>query len=343
MAEFDALLFVSFGGPEKPDDVMPFLRRVVAGRNVPDERLQVVAEHYHHFGGKSPINDQNRALIAAIEQDFAAHDVKLPVYFGNRNWHPLLPDTLREMKAAGVRRALAFFTSAYSSYSGCRQYRENIAAAQAEVEGAPEIVFLRRFFNHPGFVEANVERAKEALGSLTDLQRAGVRLVFTAHSVPMSMARTSRYEEQLREMARLVAEAVGVTEWDLVWQSRSGPPQIPWLEPDILDHLKASTDREDRPSAVVISPIGFVSDHMEVVYDLDHEAKELAEELGLPMVRAKTAGTHPAFVQMVRHLVEEYTQEKQPLAVGNLAPKPMPCGEDCCPRPARPGRPKPSA
>lgn len=313
---------------------MPFLENVTRGRNVPRERLLEVAEHYYHMGGRSPINDQNRTLIAELRADFERRGPGLPIYWGNRNWHPLLTDTLREMRGAGVKRALAFVTSAFSSYSGCRQYRENILNAQIEVgEGAPEIDKLRVFYNHPGFVGPMTERVREALA-----QAPAARLVFTAHSVPIAMARSSRYEEQLAEAARLVAEGVGRDSFDLVYQSRSGPPQQPWLEPDILDHLRAIAS-EPGSREVVVVPIGFISDHMEVIYDLDQEAAAMARELGLKMVRAGTVGTHPDFIAMIRELVlERLGQQTERRALGRLGPSHDVCPPNCCPAPARPSR-----
>ncbi len=315
---YDALLVVSFGGPEKPDDVMPFLENVVRGRGVPRERLLEVEAHYQRFGGVSPINQQCRDLIAAL-------DVDLPVYWGNRNWHPFLEDTLRQMAADGVRRAAAFVTAAYSSYSSCRQYRDDIALARANVPGAPEVVKLRHYFDHPGFVAAMVDHTREALERLPEEHRDAARLVFTAHSIPVSMADTAgprggAYQAQLAATASLVArEVTGDRPWDLVWQSRSGPPHIPWLEPDVCDHLEEL--HASGAEAVVLVPIGFVSDHMEVVYDLDVEAKSLAEKLGLPLARAATAGTHPRFVSMIAELLAE--------------PEPVACQATCCPAPAR--------
>ncbi|SNS15896.1 ferrochelatase [Streptosporangium subroseum] len=317
MGTYDALLVVSFGGPEKPDDVMPFLENVVRGRGVPRERLLEVEAHYQRFGGSSPINQQCRDLIAAVEPT-----IDLPVYWGNRNWHPYLEDTLRQMAADGVRKAAAFVTSAYSSYSACRQYLEDISLARTAVEGAPEVVKLRHYFDHPGFVAAMVDHTREALDRLPAEHRDAARLVFTAHSIPISMARTAgpsggAYEAQLRQAASLItAELGGEREWDLVWQSRSGPPHIPWLEPDVCDHLAEI----DAP-AVVLVPVGFVSDHMEVVYDLDVEAAEVAGRLGLPLARAATAGTHPRFVSMVGELLAE--------------PEPIMCAATCCPAPPR--------
>jgi ferrochelatase len=311
--------------------VLPFLEIVLRGRNVPRERMLAVAEHYQHFGGVSPINAQNRALIAALEQEFAAAGLKLPIYFGNRNWHPLLPDTLRQMQGDGVRRALAFFTSAFSSYSGCRQYRENIAAAQAEVgEGAPQIDKLRMFFNHPGFIEPMVERTREALLKIEPPRTPDAHLLFTAHSIPLSMAQNCQYVAHFREASRLVAEGVGHVNWRLVYQSRSGPPSQPWLEPDVGDAL-AEIAAANGPRDVVLVPIGFISDHMEVLYDLDDEAKHKADELGLNLVRAGTVGTHWRFVRMIRELTQErLTDSPNRLALGSLGPSHDVCPTDCC-------------
>lgn len=329
----DAVLVVSFGGPEGPDDVMPFLERVTGGRGVPRERLEEVAHHYELFGGISPLNGQNRALVDALRRELDARGLGLPVYFGNRNWHPFLADTLRAMAAAGVGRALGLVTSAYSSYAGCRLYREAICAAQAEVgPAAPEVLKARVFYNHPGFVEANADRLRDALATLPAERRARAHVAFTAHSIPLAMARRSRYERQLAETARLVAESTGATDYRVVYQSRSGPPQVPWLEPDILDHLRELAARgvED----VVVAPSGFVSDHMEVIYDLDVEARELAAELGLGFARAGTAGTHPAFVAMARELVEERLDPALPRrALGRDGPFYDVCPPGCC----RPG------
>jgi ferrochelatase len=330
-ASYDAFLLVSFGGPEGPGDVLPFLENVLRGRNVPRERMLAVAEHYQHFGGVSPINAQNRSLIAALKDEFAAAGLKLPIYFGNRNWHPLLPDTLRQMKADGVRRAIAFFTSAFSSYSGCRQYRENIAAAQAEVgEGAPEVDKLRVFFNHPGFIEPMIERTREALLQIEPPRTAEAHLVFTAHSIPLAMAQNCDYETHFREASRLVAAGLGNANWRLAYQSRSGPPSQPWLEPDVGDvlaEIAAAAGSRD----VVLVPIGFISDHIEVLYDLDEEAKQKGAVLGLNVVRAGTVDTHPRFVRMIRELVEErLTDRPERLALGKLGPSHDVCPPDCC-------------
>ena len=271
MSGYDALLVVSFGGPESPEDVMPFLDNVLRGRPVSDERKREVAEHYLHFGGRSPINDQCRALVAAIEAELRAHGPRLPVYWGNRNWHPLLADTLRRMAEDGVKRALAFMTSAFSSYSGCRQYRENVEAARAEVGvRAPEVSKLRTFFNHPGFVAPMARNVREAFARVPEANRKEAPLVFTAHSIPLGMARGCDYEVQLREACRLVADAAGRGGFRLAFQSRSGSPSQPWLEPDILEELASL--RAQGVADVVVAPVGFISDHMEVVYDLDTEA-----------------------------------------------------------------------
>ena len=287
---YDAILVVSFGGPESREEVIPFLETVLRGKNIPRERLLTVAEHYYHFGGKSPINQQTRDLIAALKTELEQHGPRLPIYLGNRNWHPLLRDTLRQMKQDGIRRALGFITSAYSSYSGCRQYREDIARAQSEVgPGAPEVDKLRVFFNHPGFIEATVERVQEALQAIPADVRQNVQIIYTAHSIPMSMANTSDYVAQLEEVRRLVSAALGQTNHVLVYQSRSGAPGQPWLEPDILDYLRR-VKAENLASAVVLAPISFLSDHMEVLYDLDIEAQQLCDSLGLPMSRAETVG-----------------------------------------------------
>jgi ferrochelatase len=309
VSRFDALLVVSFGGPEKHADVIPFLENVLRGRDVPRERMLAVAEHYYHYGGRSPINDQNRELIAALREV-----VGMPVYWGNRNWHPLLADAVRQMRDDGIRRAVAFTTSAFGSYSGCRQYLENIQRARTEVgEGAPEIVKIRPFSSHPLFIEAMADRVRAALTELP-----GARLVFTAHSVPVSIAESSPYVEQLQVASRHVAEAVGVGDWKLVYQSRSGPSTQAWLEPSICDDL-----REFRRDTV-IAPIGFLSDHMEVVYDLDTEARAVCEQLGIRMVRAGTVGTHPAIIRMIAKLIEQ---------------EPEPCAATCCPALQRPAPP----
>ena len=327
---YDAVLVVSYGGPEGPDDVLPFLENATRGHPVPRERLVEVAEHYTHFGGVSPINAQNRALVAALRHELATHGPALPVYLGNRNWHPYVVDTVRQMRDDRVHRAIALVTSAFSSYSGCRQYREDIARAlEAVGAGAPEVDKLRVFFNHPGFIAANAANLAEALGRVPPERRSGARVVFTAHSIPLAMARASAYEVQLKEASRLVAEAAGVQSWDLVYQSRSGPPQIPWLEPDICDHLEALARSSLRD--VVVLPIGFLSDHMEVLYDLDTEGRKKAEELGLTLMRARTVGTAPAYVAMLRELIQERMVDRPDRRVlGPLGPSHDICPVDCC-------------
>jgi ferrochelatase len=333
-AAYDAVLLVSFGGPDGPDDVIPFLENVLRGRNVPRERMLEVAEHYHHFGGKSPINEQNLALLAALRAELDRRGPRLPVYWGNRNWHPLLTDTLR-----GVKRALAFVTSAFSSYSGCRQYRENIAAAQAPLgDRAPQVDKIRVFFNHPGFVGPMAANLRRALEHFPAADRTGVPVLFTAHSIPTSMADGCRYVAQLEESCRLVAEAAGAANWRLVWQSRSGPPTQPWLEPDICDAIRELHARGGRQ--VVVAPIGFISDHMEVLYDLDTEAADLCRDLGVDMARAATVGTAPEFVAMVRDLIAERAWAlPDRVAIGRLPANHDVCPLDCCPAPQRPAMP----
>ncbi|SRR5579872_885657 len=338
---YDAILLVSFGGPESRDDVIPFLENVLRGKHVPRERLLAVAEHYYHFDGRSPINAQTRELISALSTELEEHKIKLPIYWGNRNWHPLLPDTLRKMKEDGIRRAIGFVTSAYSSYSGCRQYRENILGAQQEAgPDAPHVCKIRAFFNHPAFIEAMVERVQDALQAVPSRVGQNVQIVYVAHSIPVSMADSSDYVRQLEEVRRLVSSALGHRNDALVYQSRSGAPGQPWLEPDILDYLR-EVKAKNLATAVVIAPISFVSDHMEVLYDLDIEARQLCEKLGLPMARAKTVGIHPKFIGMIRELIEERLNPKlERRAAGSLGPRADVCAEDCCPAPQM-GRPHP--
>ncbi len=334
---YDAILVVSFGGPEAKEDVIPFLENVLRGKNVPRERLLTVAEHYYHFEGKSPINQQTGALIAALQAELEQHGPKLPVYWGNRNWHPFLSETLRRMRQDGIERALAFVTSAYSSYSGCRQYREDIARAQGEVgRGAPQVDKLRAFFNHPAFIETTVERVRAAMEMLPAAVRAKSQIVYTAHSIPLSMANTSDYVQQLQEVRKLVSEALGHENHVLVYQSRSGTPGQPWLGPDILEYLREVKQKNLAP-AVVLAPISFISDHMEVLYDLDVEARQLCDSLELPMSRAETVGVHPKFIAMIRELIlERMDPAKERRAVGSLGPRTDVCAEDCCPAPQRP-------
>lgn len=300
---YDALLIVSFGGPKAMADVMPFLENVTRGKNVSRERLREVAHHYELFDGISPINEQNRQLIAALQKELAANGPQFPIYWGNRNWHPLLEDAVREMKRDRIRRALAFVTSAYSSYSSCRQYREDIArACEAVGTGAPQIDKLRAFYNHPGFIEPNTENVRAALAQVLEERRAAAHIAFTAHSIPQSMAANCAYENQLQETCSLIARSLGHENWRLVFQSRSGP-STQWLEPDICDHL-ASLKRTGARD-VVVAPVGFISDHMEVLYDLDTEARSLSERINLNMIRAKTVGAHPTFIKMIRELMLE--------------------------------------
>ncbi len=331
---YDSVLLLSFGGPEKHDDVIPFLENVLRGKNVPRERMLEVAEHYYRFGGKSPINDLNRELIAALQGELEQHGPKLPVYWGNRNWHPMLAQTLEQMRADGRKRALAYVTSAFSSYSGCRQYREDVARAQAEIgPGAPEVDKLRVFYNHPEFIGTVADNVQAAFDQLPAEGRSGAQLLFTAHSIPLSMADSSDYTRQLLEACRLVAERLNKTDWRLVYQSRSGPPQQPWLEPDVNAAIRELHAQGGR--GVVLSPIGFVSCHMEVLYDLDTECRALCGELGMTMVRAATPGSHPRFVAMVRELISERMGLAEPRAIGQYGPNHNVCPANCCPAPIR--------
>ncbi len=343
MEPYDAVLLLSFGGPEGPDDVMGFLQNVTAGRNVPEDRLAKVAEQYQLFGGVSPINGQNRALIAALETELQGLGIDLPIFFGNRNWHPLLADTVQEMTDAGHRRVLAVVTSAFGSQSGCRQYREDIAAVLGGLDtGSLTIDKAPLYWNHPGFLTAVIERTLDAMAGLGTAS-TGARLVFTAHSIPTAWTSTAPYLDQLRAAAAYVAAEVDANlgrisagqEWDLVFQSRSGPPQVPWLEPDVNDHLR-SLHASD-VIAVCLVPLGFVSDHMEVVFDLDTQAAETARELGLTMARAATAGTHPAFVRALADQVRSALGGPEtPVAIGEAWPQICPAG--CCDVPQRPTR-----
>ena len=318
MNSFDALLIVSFGGPEKHEDVLPFLENVLRGRNVPRERMLEVAEHYYHFDGRSPINEQTKELIAALEQEFRDHGVKLPVYWGNRNWHPFLADTLKQMQADGIRHAAALVTSAFGSYSGCRQYREDIARAQ-QASGTGDLLIekLPNFCDREEFIATMVDRVKSAMQQLP----APEQLIFTAHSIPISMAESSPYVRQLKAASARVAAACGISNWHLVYQSRSGPPSQPWLAPDICDYLREQHAAGVR--SVIICPIGFISDHMEVLYDLDTEARALCDQLGMKMLRAGTAGSHPKIVAMLHDMVLNST----------ASPVLGYCERGCCPAP----------
>ncbi|HEX5347032.1 MAG TPA: ferrochelatase [Pseudonocardiaceae bacterium] len=334
----DALLVLSFGGPEGPDEVRPFLENVTRGRGVPPQRLAKVAQHYLHFGGVSPINRCNRTLIIAIEHALARAGLDLPVYFGNRNWHPMVEDTVAAMAADGVRRAAVFTTSAWGGYSGCRQYHEDIARARHAVgPGAPDLIKLRQFFDHPLFIAA----CADALRAARDQGGADARVVFTAHSVPLAADAAAglaaqgghRYSEQVAEAARLVAAAAGVDSQDVVWQSRSGPPQVPWLEPDVVDHLDAL--HAAGVPGVVVAPIGFISDHLEVVWDLDHEARQRAATLGMTFVRAATPGTDPRFAGMVVELIAEQVhgapaRRCSQIPAAGQGTNGTPCAAGCC-------------
>lgn len=317
--DFDALLLLSFGGPEGPEQVMPFLENVTRGRGIPTERLEAVAEHYYHFGGVSPINAINRALIEQVETV-----TDLPVYFGNRNWDPFVEDTVAAMRDKGIRRAAVFPTSAWGGYSGCAQYQEDITRARAAVgDPAPELVKLRQYFDHPLFVAMFADAIADAVATLPEPLRAGARLVFTAHSIPMRAASRcgpDLYERQVAYASRLVAAAAGYDEHDLVWQSRSGPPQVPWLEPDVGDHLDDLVSRGTK--AVVVCPIGFVADHIEVVWDLDNELAEQAREVGVALARALTPNAQPRFAELIVDLIDELRQGREPSRVAG--PEPVP-------------------
>jgi ferrochelatase len=305
--EFDALLLLSFGGPEGPEQVMPFLENVTRGRGIPRERLESVAEHYLHFGGVSPINGINRELITAIEAELGERGLELPVYFGNRNWEPYIEDTVKRMRADGIRRAAVFTTSAWGGYSGCTQYQEDIARGRASVgDGAPELTKLRQYFDHPLLVEMFADAVGEAAATLPEDLRADARLVFTAHSIPLRAASRcgpDLYERQVGYTAGLVAAAAGYREYDQVWQSRSGPPQVPWLEPDVGAHLDALAAAGTR--AVIVCPVGFVADHIEVVWDLDNELAEQAAKAGIAFARATTPNAQPRFARLVVDLIDE--------------------------------------
>lgn len=328
MATDAAFLLVSFGGPEGPDEVMPFLRNVTAGRNVPDDRLAQVAAHYQLFGGTSPINGQCRALLRAIERDFDASGIGLRLYWGNRNWRPLLADTMRAMADDGIKTVVALATAAYSSYSSCRQYLDDIDRARAAVGAtAPHVVKVQPYYWHPGFAASFIAATNRALAALPAGIADEAELVFTAHSIPASMAAASgpdggAYQAQLAEVAGRVAAGVGRTSWKLAYQSRSGPPSVPWLEPDI--HACLTDLAKAGAPAVVVVPIGFVSDHMEVIFDLDVEAARTASDLGLTIVRAATPGTAPEFVTMITGLVRDACAGALGPAASRL------CGDGCC-------------
>lgn len=335
---YDALLIMSFGGPDGLEDVMPFLDNVLRGKNVPEERKREVAHHYELFGGVSPINLQNRQLQEALRVELARRGIDLPVHLGNRNWQPYVADVLRDLQRNGVRRFLTLVTSGFSCYSGCRQYREDVQRAQEALgPQAPAFDKLRVWYNHPLFIDVTARHWQQARDRLPAAQRERAATLFTAHSIPMAMASGSDYEIQLREAARLTAEAAGIRDWQLVYQSRSGPPGQPWLEPDVGDAIRSL--KAGGKDAVILVPIGFMSDHMEVLYDLDREARDLCREIGVAMVRAATPGTHPLFVQMLGELVLERVDPSTPRrAIGARPPNHDVCPATCCPsgRPARP-------
>jgi ferrochelatase len=348
--KFDALLVLSFGGPEKPEDVRPFLENVTRGRGVPPERLDAVVEHYMHFGGVSPINALNRDLIERVRGELATAELDLPIYFGNRNWHPMVEDTVAKMRDDGIRNAAVFATSAWGGYSGCRQYHEDIVRARTAVgDDAPTLTKLRQYYDHPLVIGSFADGVEAARATLPQATRDDARLVFTAHSVPIAADRNAGppemggnlYSRQVAEAARLVAEAVGVDDFDLVWQSRSGPPQVPWLDPDICDHLDVLSTKDVR--AVIVCPVGFVSDHLEVVWDLDTEAKDKAAELGMDFVRAATPGRDPRFARLVPTLISERLAGEPPLRLGveplhGSTTNGVSCAVNCCAAVQRPQR-----
>jgi ferrochelatase len=339
--DYDAVLVVSFGGPEGPDDVMPFLDNVLRGLPINPQSKAQIAQRYQRFGGVSPINEHVRKFIAALTHELHAHGPTLPVYWGNRNWHPLLADTLKQMRDDGVERAIAYVTSLFSSYSGCRRYREDLYDASIKIDSPPIIDKLRMAFNHPGYIDACVERVSEALRDIEPEHRERTPILFTAHSLPASMARNCRYEAQLDETCRLVGDALEHPRWQLVYQSHNASyGKEPWLGPDINEAIVAV--HEEGAEHVVVAPIGFVCDHMEVIIDLDVEAVATARRVGIHMVRAGTAGTHPAYVEMVRDLiVERMTARPNRRALGELGPSHDYCPVDCC-LSGRPTPPRPS-
>lgn len=301
---FDSVLIVSFGGPQGPDDVRPFLANVLRGRRVLPERIEEVAHHYELFGGVSPLAALTLRQAEGLRARLAAAGTPLPVYVGMRNWHPFLADTLRQMHDAGSRHAIGFIAAPHHSYSSCQQYRENVDAARVALRqsGADvDVTYVQSWFDHPLFIEANATHVRAALQQLPSEVRGQARLVFTAHSIPTSMAEASLYQEQLETSAGLVAEGAGMSDWALVYQSRSGRPGDPWLEPDVCDYLRR--ERAEGLQAAVLCPIGFVCDHVEVLYDLDHEAGGVCTEVGLPMVRAEAVNDDPLFLDMMADVV----------------------------------------
>lgn len=342
---FDALLVLSFGGPEGEDDVLPFLENVTRGRGIPRERLKDVGEHYYHFGGVSPLNRLNREIIDHVREETTARGLDLPIYFGNRNWHPMAEDTAEQMAADGVENALVFATSAWAGYSACLQYHEDIRRIRQHLadNGLPAINFtkLRQFYDHPLFIDTMADNVRSAYEAVPADRRQRAKLVFTAHSVPTAADDAAGgpddpnlYSRQVAEASRLVAQAAGVRDWDLAWQSRSGNPATPWLEPDIVDHV-TELHLEQGVDAVVCCPIGFISDHMEVVWDLDTELVEAAEKLDVHVERAATAGHRPEFARMVVDIIEELIRDEAPARLGALTlsgctRNGRPCAPGCC-------------
>ena len=340
MPPFDAVLIVSFGGPQGPDDIRPFLANVLRGRRVAPERVEIVAKHYEHFGGVSPITALTMQQADGLRARLAAAGSSLPVYVGMRNWHPLLADTFRQMSVDGVRRVVAFISAAQHSYSSCQQYKENVAAARAVLreEGRPDIAvtYVDSWFDHELFIEANAAHVQAARARLSPEAREGARLIFTAHSIPMTMAELSRYEAQLRAGAALVAERVGMADWALVFQSRSGRPEDPWLGPDICDYLR--TERATGLRAALICPIGFVCDHIEVLWDLDEEAAAVCRDVGIEMARADAANVEPAFIDMIADVVLRTVRRAERGRLLPLVAIPQPAGS-APPAAAHGGRP----
>ncbi|HMQ11391.1 MAG TPA: ferrochelatase [Oligoflexia bacterium] len=330
----DALMLVSFGGPEKNEDVMPFLNNVLKGKPVSEERKKQVAEHYYLFDGKSPINEQNLALIECIKRELEKRKIDLPIYFANRNWQPYIHETIQKVVQDHRKKTLCMFTSAFSSYSGCRQYRNNLEQAKADLEQSDNFEYevLRKYYNHPKFIECIVERFKEQENNHgISYKQADTKVLFTAHSIPMAMANSSDYVLQLEESCHLVAQFLGLENWELVYQSRSGSPHIPWLEPDVCERIGQLSQEDSRIKNLYVCPIGFISDHMEVIYDLDMEAKTIAAEQKINFIRVLTPGTHPIFVSMLVDLVEEvlYPQKNKKLAIGNYPAREV-CPPNCC-------------
>ncbi|MEZ4705395.1 MAG: ferrochelatase [Bdellovibrionota bacterium] len=331
---YDALFLVSFGGPEGPEDVLPFLENVLRGKPVPEERKKEVASHYQAFGGISPINRQNREMIQALRKALHHENIDLPIYWGNRNWKPYIQDTLEEMAKDGRKNVLAYVTSAYSSYSGCRQYRENIENARQALDQAPTVDKIRSFFNHPLWIKVHAQRMEEALAKdSSSMERT--KVLFTAHSLPLSMSQSSDYTLQLQNTSELIAKQVNLPHWELCYQSRSGGPSQPWLEPDVCDVIRSTSKKDfDR---IMVHPVGFVSDHMEIIFDLDRDAKQCAKECGFSFVRSQTPGTHPTMIELIVDLIKEYIDPHHPRpSLGDLGPRPRHCPPGCCPAPVRP-------